>query len=164
MLETLGEINIWGKIVSAAFGFLVWILLVRFLTLMVSGISGTKLEKPWIFVPETSTSKWLFRLHDSNLLHETTGVSSFPSMKHSNAWHLFCLVLIPFVQKNVQQDDKTSHSHHTGPSPRGSAEKRHPIIGENSDDQSLMAAEENNNFDPKKPWNLLVVSLFFFEK
>jgi len=97
--------------VSAAFGFLVWILLIRFLTLMVSGISGTKLEKPWIPVPETSTSKWFIRLHDSKLLHETTGVSSFPSMKNSNAWHFFCLVQkFLSCQKMWQQDDQTSHS------------------------------------------------------
>ena len=137
---------------SAAFGFLVWILLIRFLTLMVSGISGTKLKKHWIPVPETSTLKWLFRLHDSKLLHETTGVSSFPSMKNSNAWHFFCLSCKKMWLTRLNQiSHRVIGGLRLGEVPR-SAEPNHW----RKQPRPISHGCTRKSIDPPKPWNLLV--------
>lgn len=96
MLETLRKIT-WKECQRClvSLGFLICILLVRFLTLMVSA-SVVQQTQDWI--PETSTLNWLFQLDDSKfwMVPNHCVKSQKPVFHHfhpwKRIWHLFCLV------------------------------------------------------------------------
>ena len=120
MLETLRKIT-WKECQRClvSLGFLIWILLVRFLTLMVSASVVQQTQEALdpcsrnIYLRMFVSVGWLQILDGSKSLDfsrvKRRVFHHFHPWKIQIAWHFFCLVLIPFVQKMWQQDS-TSHS------------------------------------------------------